>query len=228
MLALGTAGHKPSSDQYHRSLHRQTAAEAEGSFGAGVVSLSIPATLGGRVQSSGDHAKSVTAAEYRGAEFAGEHAAGGSAEKSLEATTSTATGSTTNTSTAERDELARFHQNHCVGDAAIVSAGGPKLEKVLGGGPGGSSVAERKGSSGDIGLGQAVLAAARELAHHCQIPGVSEAAGAVCMMANLVVDGRESDRASISRLRQCRSIVVALKRAAKVADKVSRQSDKTV
>ncbi|CAM9581545.1 unnamed protein product, partial [Scytosiphon promiscuus] len=60
---------------------------------------------------------------------------------------------------------------------------------------------------------------AHELAQHCQIPGISEAAAAVYIMTKLVTDSRESSRASESRLRQCRTIVMALKRAAKVAGK---------
>ena len=40
------------------------------------------------------------------------------------------------------------------------------------------------------------------------------------IMANLVMDSRENDRAGESRLRQCRSIVMALKRAEKVVAKV--------
>ncbi|CAM9226240.1 unnamed protein product [Ectocarpus sp. 12 AP-2014] len=69
------------------------------------------------------------------------------------------------------------------------------------------------------GLGQAVLAAAQELAWSCQIPGVSEAAGALCIMANLFTDSRDIDQASKSRLRQCHSIVLALERADKVVAK---------
>ncbi|CAM9820486.1 unnamed protein product, partial [Ectocarpus sp. 8 AP-2014] len=74
-------------------------------------------------------------------------------------------------------------------------------------------------SSDDLGLGLAVLGAAQELAHQCQIPGISEAAGMLCIMANLFTDSRENDRASDSRLRQCRSIVMALKRAERVVGK---------
>ncbi|CAM9364389.1 unnamed protein product [Pylaiella littoralis] len=75
-----------------------------------------------------------------------------------------------------------------------------------------------------MGLGQAVLAAAQELARSCQILGVSEAAGAVCIMANLFSDRRENDKTSASRLRQCRSMVLALKRA----DKVVAQGGDTI
>ena len=83
-----------------------------------------------------------------------------------------------------------------------------------------SPAASRNNSAGNIGLGHAVLAAAQELAHHCQVPGISEAASVVCIMANLVTDSRDVSSGSESRLRQCRSIVVVLKRAEKVVDLV--------
>lgn len=83
--------------------------------------------------------------------------------------------------------------------------------------------ADRRRPSGDIGLGHAVLAAAQELARNCSVPGISEAATAVCMMVNVVTDSRENDRESESRLRQCHAIVMVLKRAAEVVGKVSGQ-----
>lgn len=79
----------------------------------------------------------------------------------------------------------------------------------------------RQAPASEIGLGQAVYAAAQELARHCQVPGVSEVAVVVGIMANLVTDSRENDSASDSRLKQCRSIVFVLKRAAEVIGKVS-------
>lgn len=100
------------------------------------------------------------------------------------------------------------------------SGSGPELDEASRG-PGTSSSADRQNSAGDIGLGNAVLAAAQELARSCQVPGVSKAAAAVCIVANMVTDSCENDRASESRLRQCHTIVMALKRAAKVAEKVT-------
>ncbi|CAM9373156.1 unnamed protein product, partial [Scytosiphon promiscuus] len=82
-------------------------------------------------------------------------------------------------------------------------------------------------SSGDLGLGQAVLVAAQELARSCQVPGISEAAGVLCIMANLFIDSRENDKASDTRLRQCRSIVMALKRAGKVVGKGGNTTGET-
>ena len=111
-------------------------------------------------------------------------------------------------------------------EGAVPAAGGPRPRsaEAFGGGGGGedsSATTRHHGSAGNIGLGHAVLTAAQELAHHCQVPGISEAAAMLCIMANLVADSRENDRASDSRLRQCRSIVIALERAEKVVGKVS-------
>ncbi|CAN0238596.1 unnamed protein product, partial [Pylaiella littoralis] len=208
---------------HNASPHRHTPVEADNDDGEGIVPPSTPASIGGQVQSSAEQAKdaptaAADAAKDRGTWLAGDDAAGGSTEKSSTATTSIATASTANMSTAERDEVAQFHQRQRAADAAPI-AGGPKPEEASGGGPGVSSEAGRQTSAGDIGLGNAVLAAAQELSRSCQIPGVSEAAAAVCIIANMVADSRENDRASESRLRRCHTIVMALKRAAKVAEK---------
>ncbi|CAN0184783.1 unnamed protein product, partial [Scytosiphon promiscuus] len=122
---------------------------------------------------------------------------------------STASSSAANTSTTE---VANHFQRHSVD-------GESKSVDTSGGSSGASSATDRNRAAYELRLGHAVLAAAQELAHHCQIPGISEAATAVCIMARLVTDSRDSDRASDLRLRQCRSIIVALKRAAKVADR---------
>lgn len=180
----------------------------------------MPASLDGPVQSSAHHVSN--AGGYRGAGPAGESAADSSADVICPATSSTVRGSTANVSTTEQEERAQFHQREHVADATS-DAGGPKQEEASGGGTRPSSAADHQDSAGNIGLGHAVLAAAQELVHHCQIPGVSEAAIAVCMMANLVTDSRENARASESRLRQCSTVVMALKRAAKVVDQVSGQ-----
>lgn len=141
-------------------------------------------------------------------------------EKSLTANTSIAAASTATMPSTERDEVSEFHQRQSAADACSV-AGGPKTEEASGGGPGASSAADRQRSAGDIGLGHAVLAAAQELARHCQISGVGEAAAAVVILTSMVSDKRENERASESRLRQCRTIIMALRRAAKVAEKVT-------
>ncbi|CBJ30083.1 putative CTR1-like protein kinase/ leucine rich repeat-containing protein [Ectocarpus siliculosus] len=76
----------------------------------------------------------------------------------------------------------------------------------------------RKTSSG-VEYGQAVLAAAEELAHHCQIPGVSEAATVVSILVHLVTDSRDSLSRGDLAVKRCRSIVMMLERAAKVLGK---------
>ncbi|CAM9297409.1 unnamed protein product [Ectocarpus sp. 12 AP-2014] len=145
-----------------------------------------------------------------------------SAEKSTTDTTSTATHSTANVSTHERAELAVFQQRQGVLEADPVASGSRRVPPSGSSGGGGredSSAADRPNSSDDLGLGHAVLGAAQELARHCQVPGISEAAAVLCIMANLFTDNRENDRANDSRLKQCRSIVMALKRAEKVVGK---------
>ncbi|CBJ27694.1 Tyrosine kinase specific for activated (GTP-bound) p21cdc42Hs/ leucine rich repeat protein [Ectocarpus siliculosus] len=207
VVVAGNGDDMAPSHQDNASLRRKAlTTEADGVEREGIVPLPAASALDGEVEASAEHAAKDCRARL---------ASAGSAEK-LPAATS-ATTSTANLSTAERDELSQFHQRERVADAAPVS-GELKPEEASSGGPGASSAADDQNSA-DIGLGRAVLAAAQELVHHCQIPGVSEAATAVCMMATLVTDGRDNARASESRLRQCSTVVMALKRAAKVADK---------
>ncbi|CAN0222017.1 unnamed protein product [Pylaiella littoralis] len=214
VVAVDHGDENSPSHQRNASPHGHTLAEVDTVDTGGFVLSSTASFRDEQVQQSPEHAENSTEGCCSG--LAGENVPGGSAKKFVAANTaSTATTSTTNLSAAERDELSQFHQRES--EAASVS-GGPRSEEASTGGPGVSPVADRQNSA-DIGLGRAVLAAAQELAHHCQIPGVSEAATAVCMMANLVTDGRDNARASESRLRQCSTVVVALKRAAKVADR---------
>ncbi|CBJ29593.1 Hypothetical leucine rich repeat kinase [Ectocarpus siliculosus] len=207
VVVAGNGNDMAPSHQDNASLCRKALTmEADGVDREGIVPLPAASALAGEVEASAEHAAKDCRARL---------ASAGPAEKLPAATT--ATTSTANLSTAERDELSQFHQRERVEDAAPVS-GELKPEEASSGGPGASSAADDQNSA-DIGLGRAVFEAAQELAHHCQIPGVSEAATAVCMMANLVTDGRDNARASESRLRQCSTVVMALKRAAKVADK---------
>lgn len=82
------------------------------------------------------------------------------------------------------------------------------------------STAGGRRTSGDLGYGQAVMAAAEELAQHCQTPGVSEAATMVSILIHLVSDSRDEMNRSDASVKRCRSIVVMLERAAKVVGKV--------
>lgn len=215
ILAIGDRDGKFRAHQNSASPHRHTPAEADAVLAGDVFPPWAPAPFDG----------AATAAEYGGAGLADEEdAAVGSLDKSLTANSSIATASTVNMSTAEQEEVSEYRRREHEADAASV-AGGPKPEGEApgGGGTAASQAASRQSLASDIGLGQAVLAAAQELARSCQIPGVSEAAGAVCIMANLFSDSSENDKASASRLRQCRSIVLALQRADKVVVQVSRE-----
>lgn len=84
-----------------------------------------------------------------------------------------------------------------------------------------AAASSRRKTSSGVEYGQAVLAAAEELAHHCQIPGVSEAATVVSILVHLVTDSRDSLSRGDAAVKKCRSIVRMLERAAKVLGKVS-------
>lgn len=227
VLAVGNAGDVSPSYQRYESPHRHVPAEADGGDGGGIVPSSAPAALAVPVTPRTEHG--TDAVGDCGTGLAGEDTADRSAspfyiyreksiyeEQSLITTSSVATTSVADVSAGERAELAVFHHR----ESAASTTRGPQPEEVSGGSEA-SSATDRKKPAGDIGLGHAVLVAAQELAHRCQVPGVSEAAAVVCIMANLVTDSRENDSGSDSRLRQCRSIVMVLKRAAKVVGKVS-------
>ncbi|CAN0189135.1 unnamed protein product, partial [Ectocarpus sp. 6 AP-2014] len=222
-LALAKGG---GDDKWPSAQHNEASpppfAPAEGVGGGDIVPRSAPTAVVLGAAEDGDAA---------GLGGEGSAAVLPSAEKSTTDTTSTATHSTANVSTHERAELAVFQQRQDVLEAATVASGSrPVPASGSSGGVGGvdvgvggaretSSAADRQNSSEDLGLGHAVLGAAQELARHCQVPGISEAAAVLCIMANLFTDNRENDRENDSRLRQCRSIVMALKRAEKVVGK---------
>ncbi|CAN0344297.1 unnamed protein product [Ectocarpus sp. 12 AP-2014] len=122
----------------------------------------------------------------------------------------TTTNSTADMSTEERTaEVAGF------GFSVDESADGPR--SAVAPAPAAVPAGGRRRMSSGVGYGQAVLAAAEELARHCQIPGVSEAATAVSILIHLVVDNR--DLTSSPEVKRCRSIVMMLERAAKVLGK---------
>lgn len=83
-----------------------------------------------------------------------------------------------------------------------------------------SSIAAGRRTPCDIGCGQAAMVAAQQLAHNCQIPGVSEAVTVVSMLIQLVSNSKDDVSRVDARLRRCRSIVMMLERAAKVLGKV--------
>ena len=76
--------------------------------------------------------------------------------------------------------------------------------------PGGMPVED-----GGAGLGtfRALGEAASAMAHNCHVPGVSEAAALMEIVVKLVSDGRDGIAECESRLRQCRAIIVTLRRA---------------
>ncbi|CAM9265476.1 unnamed protein product, partial [Ectocarpus sp. 8 AP-2014] len=115
----------------------------------------------------------------------------------------TTTNSTNEVSTEER--------------TAEVAGFGFSVDEGADGPPSAAAPAGRRQTSSGVGYGQAVLAAAEELAHHCQIPGISEAATAVSILIHLVVD--TEDLTSSAGVKRCRSIVMMLERAAKVLGK---------
>ncbi|CAM9529744.1 unnamed protein product, partial [Ectocarpus fasciculatus] len=136
--------------------------------------------------------------------------AGGDAEVVLPTEQSSLHGrsSSVNMSTEERNALA---------DTVIPPENGPV--------PGDSGAplmaGVRRTSDGGVGYGQAVMAAAQELAEHCQIPGVSEAATAVSILVRLVSDSRENAGRGDDGVKRCRSMIMILERAAKVLGKAS-------
>ncbi len=142
---------------------------------------------------------------------------GGDAKASGAKQSLTATTSTANMSTAEQGEIGQVYER--VPGAATVAD-----EESTPGGAGNAitlSTSGRRGSRGSIGLGEAVMDAAQNLAHHCQIPGVSEAASLVSTLVTMVSDRRDIKSGGDSNLRQCRSIIRMLERASKVAGRVS-------
>lgn len=155
--------------------------------------------------------QSMTSGKDSGAALGSGGAEESAAERSLAATVSTA-----NMSTAEQAERAQFYDGQSVASAESVDVDGSVGM--------GTSTSGRRGSRGGIGLGEAVMEAAQNLAHHCQIPGVSEAAAVVSTLVTLVSDRRDIKSGGDSNLRKCRSIVKVLERASKVAGKVSLRS----
>ncbi|CAM9813426.1 unnamed protein product, partial [Ectocarpus sp. 6 AP-2014] len=110
---------------------------------------------------------------------------------------------------------------------AVSRKGTPHFadDHILASGKGETSQTDSRRASvvTSVGVGQAVLVLAQELAHHCQVPGVSEVATLVSLLVNLVTDSCDNSGGSDGRLRQCRSIIVLLNRA----DKVARNGENT-
>lgn len=71
-----------------------------------------------------------------------------------------------------------------------------------------------------VGVAQAVIGAAQDLARMSQIPGVAEAAGLVGVLMNLVTDSSDMSRTTDHVVKRCRSVMVLLQRAASVLEEV--------
>lgn len=82
------------------------------------------------------------------------------------------------------------------------------------------SISGRVASSGGIGIAEAMIEAAAELAGSCPVPGVSEAATLVSLLTKLVSDSRDNSASNNTSLRSCQSIMVMLNSAAEVLGQV--------
>ncbi|CAM9121323.1 unnamed protein product, partial [Ectocarpus sp. 13 AM-2016] len=159
---------------------------------------------------SGGGTRAPNAVRGRGRGDAAEDSGGFVAEAEQSLPSLMTTNSTAGVSTADRTaEVAGFGFSTEEGDDGAPSAGAPAPAPAGG----------RRQMSSGVGYGQAVLAAAEELAHHCQIPGVSEAATAVSILIHLVLDSRDLTSRGEAAVKRCRSIVTMLERAAKVLGK---------
>lgn len=155
----------------------------------------------------------ISAASPAAAGFEQEGGTDVKAEPALTVTTSTA-----DISTRDRDEFTPAYH-----EASDPSSGlalvGDEAELTFDETGGLSSTARRRSSSGP-GLGRAVGEAALDLARNSQIPGVSEAAMAVSILVNLLMDNQNNKKSTEGSMRRCRSIIKMLERASTVLGKV--------
>lgn len=143
--------------------------------------------------------------------------ADGDVEEDLGGLAVAVTTSTVSSSARRRDECNSVYSGDGVaGDAYVANERKPNVDDV-----GSSSSTGRRKSSRGSGLGRAVAELAQQLALNSQIPGVSEAAGAVSILVDLLTNNRENKKGAEASLKRCGSIVVMLQRAAKVLGKVS-------
>lgn len=89
-------------------------------------------------------------------------------------------------------------------------------------GSSGKAGSDPPGTKGKDALGvlQAVLVSAEEIAKMSSIAGISEAATLVSVLVRLFADSRDNAARSDSRVRWCRSILVMLQRAETLLEKV--------
>lgn len=88
----------------------------------------------------------------------------------------------------------------------------------------GTSAGTSRAASNRMGVSEAVLEAAQDLAQRSQILGVSEAATLVSILVKLVTDKRGNIAGVEWRVKRCRSIIIILQRAEKLLGKVSQRT----
>ncbi|CAM9308013.1 unnamed protein product, partial [Laminaria digitata] len=215
-VVVADRGNGSRAPHHHSSLplplypHTLVAVVGTDGGGGGVVSPS-PAALAGEVRAK--TAPSTHTGKDGGA--AAVAVAEGDADEGEEKISLDVRTSTTNTSTGERGELTPGCREGGVPGALVVD-NEPKFPSEE---DEASSSTGRRGFSGDLGLGHAVAEAAQELVRNCNIPGVTEVAAAVSILANLVTDNRDNTKSAEASLKRCRSIVMLLQRAARVLGK---------
>lgn len=84
-----------------------------------------------------------------------------------------------------------------------------------------ADIGDNRKPSFAIGVAPAVLGVAQELARMSQMPGVTEVAGLVIVLMNLVMDSSEVVRDADSMVKRCRSVLGLLQRADDVLQQVS-------
>ncbi|CAM9718817.1 unnamed protein product, partial [Ectocarpus sp. 8 AP-2014] len=156
---------------------------------------------------SGGGTRAADSGRGRGGDDAAEDGGGCAAAAEQSLLSLTTTNSTAGMSTEERTA-------EVVGLGFSAEGKGDSAPSATAPSPAAAPAGGRRRTSCGIGYGKAVLAAAEELAHNCQIPGVCEAATAVSILIRLVLDSR--DLTSSPGVKRCRSIVIMLQRAAKV------------
>ena len=87
-------------------------------------------------------------------------------------------------------------------------------------GGGNSPIDSRRRPVRGIGIAQAVLGAAQELAQMSQFPGVSELAGLVVVLMNMVNDNSTIAGVAETMVKRCRSVMFLLQSAASVLQEV--------
>lgn len=81
------------------------------------------------------------------------------------------------------------------------------------------SSSRRTASSSDLGVVEAMVDAAKELAKACPFPGISEAATLMLIVVRLFEDGRDNAAHHAKWLKRCSAIIVMLQSAAEVLGK---------